>query len=185
MEPSLRPVRAGDDRATLAHAASGSNAGYGARGTANAQSRSPDHEDYTRTAIARQIAALLGYGHAGEYDAGRGHKAPHCYFVPSDTLTCAHAERDLGIASENDLFGAVVPYPYVATKVITHPLCGREACALPGWSHAFHDGVRAAVLPGYAAFTRSDARKAAATLLVNWLTEMVAGARAGADAAPE
>src|SRR3712207_8788490 len=38
------------------------------------------------------------------------------YFVPSCTLIGLEQARQLGITGEDDLFGGVVPYPFVATK---------------------------------------------------------------------
>src|SRR3954451_6562277 len=65
------------------------------------------HERVTRTEIGKKLAALKGYDFAGEYD----HSACYAglvYFVPGDTLL-AHEATDLGIRSEHDLFGGVVP----------------------------------------------------------------------------
>lgn len=62
-------------------------------------------------------------------------------------------------------FAGVVPFPFVATKTIAHPLVARETQAPSGWSHGFAERVRSAVLPGFAAFTVDDARRAAARLL--------------------
>ena len=52
---------------------------------------------------------------------GRRRYGAPTYFVPSDTLTSEAAAR-AGIRHEHDLFGGVVPHPFVATKTITHPL---------------------------------------------------------------
>ena len=68
------------------------------------------------------------------------------YFVPSDTLIGVENAARLGIAGEQDLFGGVVPYPFVATKAITHPLVGPNAYAPEGWSDAFPHQVQDAVL---------------------------------------
>ncbi|MGE5526144.1 MAG: DUF3182 family protein [Rhodospirillaceae bacterium] len=125
----------------------------------------PGHEDITRTQIAKQIAALLASDAGGDYDPGSGEKAPDLYFVPSETLTKEHAERDLGIASELDLFGGVVPHAYIATKIITHPLPSSHAVAPDNWSTEFGSRVAGVVLPGYSAFAIQDALDAAAVLL--------------------
>jgi Protein of unknown function (DUF3182) len=77
------------------------------------------HDKITRAAIARQFAVLQGYDFAGDYD-------PACrpgwalYFVPSCTVLGLESAEALGIHSEGDLFGGVVPHPFVATKAITH-----------------------------------------------------------------
>ena len=123
------------------------------------------HQDVTRRRIAGQIADLLGYEAGGEYTHA-AHEQDTCpYFVPDRTLTLTHAERALGIASEADLYGGVVPQAHVATKIITHPLLGNEADAPEGWSREFGAHIAEAVLPGYSAFTIADARRAALLLL--------------------
>jgi hypothetical protein len=122
------------------------------------------HEDITRTEIARKLAALKGYDFVGEYDPSARHSGS-VYFVPSDTLVGVKLARRLGIHSEQDLFGGVVPYPFVAAKTITHLLVDRAARAADGWSPAFCQQVQDAVLPGFSAFDLADARRAGAQLL--------------------
>lgn len=122
-----------------------------------------DHERVTHGAIGRTLAALKGFDFGGEYDAATPYDGP-LYFVPGDTLLADEA-RALGIRTEDDLFGGVVPFPFVATKAIVHPLVAPYAPAPEGWSHVFAERVRGAVLPGFAAFTVDDARRAALLLL--------------------
>lgn len=121
------------------------------------------HETVTRAAIAQRIASLRGYDYAGEYDPGHQYRGP-LYVVPAQTLlqTEAHA---LGIRSEDDLFGGVVPHPFIATKTITHPLVSLEAFAPAGWSHDFAVLLSDVVLAGFSAYTVADARIAAQRLL--------------------
>ena len=52
--------------------------------------------------------------------------------------------RDARHRGEHDLFGGVVPHPFVATKSISHPLVDAERRAPDGWSVAFAREVRAA-----------------------------------------
>jgi hypothetical protein len=124
-----------------------------------------EHESVTRALIAQRLAALQGYEYAADYDESVRHMLP-AYFVPDQTLPLdvAHA---LGIRSEDDVFGGVVPFPFVATKTITHPLMSPHASAPTGWSPAFAEAVRGSVLRGYAAFSREDARNGAQRLLEN------------------
>ena len=122
------------------------------------------HERGTLTQIAKKLAALKGCAFAGEYDLARRYPGP-VYFVPSETLVGAETAKDLGIGSEHDLFGGVVPHPFVATKAIAHSLVRPDARAPAGWSHEFGRLVRGAVLSGFSAFTREDARRAGACLL--------------------
>src|SRR5690606_24138728 len=85
-----------------------------------------DHERTTQEWVARRLAEALGWRYGGAFDPQRRPPPGGCYLVPDETLTCAQA-RHLGIRDEDDLFGGVVPHPFVASKVITHPLPGADA----------------------------------------------------------
>ncbi|WP_052389213.1 DUF3182 family protein [Belnapia moabensis] len=122
------------------------------------------HERATREVIARQLAAVKGLEFAGEYQPGTCYRGP-VYLVPSDTLVGLGAAAALGVRGEHDLFGGVVPQAFVATKAITHPLVCADAAAPPGWSPAFGHRVSGAVLSGFTAFARADARRAGERLL--------------------
>jgi hypothetical protein len=124
------------------------------------------HEVAARVAVARSLAALKGFDFAGGYDPSlrRSERSSPVYFVPSETLSRDEAAH-LGIRGADDLFGGVVPYPFIATKTITHPLASPEAQRPDGWSEVFARRVHAVVLPGFSAFTRADALKAAQRLL--------------------
>jgi hypothetical protein len=122
-----------------------------------------EHEEVALGHVASIIAQLKKYDLAyGDRDAM--HARGNVFFVPDDTLICDEAIQ-LGIRSENDIFGAVVPYPFVMTKAITHGLVDRDAERPHGWSTAFPERVRDAVLPGFTAFNRSDGVLAARKLL--------------------
>src|SRR5205823_6127123 len=114
--------------------------------------------------IGRTLAALKGWDFAGEYDPSRCYPG-RTYLVPGDTLVGVEAACELGVRTEDDLFGGVVPFPFVATKAIAHPLVEPSAPAPVGWSHGFAQRVRDVVLPGFTAFTPDDARHAGAYLL--------------------
>ncbi|HEY0883839.1 MAG TPA: DUF3182 family protein [Ramlibacter sp.] len=122
-----------------------------------------EHERSTHLAFARQLAALRGYEAGGSYEPGR-HGASHLYFLPSTTLTTDEASA-LGIRGVDDLFGGVVPYPFVATKAISHPLVAPDAVAICGWNPAFAPCAGGAVLAGYSVFSLEDARRAGMKLL--------------------
>jgi hypothetical protein len=122
-----------------------------------------DHQRATVDAIARSVAVLKDCDFGGEYDPS-AHYGSRPYFVPGDTLLADEA-RALGIRTRDDLFGGVVPFPFIATKAIVHPLVAPDAHRPPGWSDAFTERVRHAVLPGFTAFTLGDARRAATRLL--------------------
>ena len=121
------------------------------------------HERITRAAVAKRLAALSGFGYAGEYDPSAGYPG-RVYFVPGDTLVGVQAAQ-VGITGEHDLFGGVVPYPFVATKAITHPLVEPGAYAPEGWSDTFPRDVQSAVLEGYSVFTPEQAYAAGERLL--------------------
>ncbi|WP_167561212.1 DUF3182 family protein, partial [Bradyrhizobium sp. AS23.2] len=121
------------------------------------------HEKVTLSVVAKSIARLVGHRFAGEFDP-KAHVAADLFFVPSDTLMLDEAQV-LGIHSSQQLYGAVVPYPFVKTKAITHGLVGAHAPHPRGWSSAFADSIQSAVLPGYTAFCVGDARRAAVRLL--------------------
>ena len=120
------------------------------------------HEVDTLWELARQIAELKGTRLVGEFDAKHAYPA-HRYLVPNDTLTLAQAHK-LGVRSVRDLFGGVVPFPFVATKLIAHRLPDDAQVAPPGWSRVFGQHTAALVLPGYSVFSRDDACHAARML---------------------
>lgn len=124
----------------------------------------PDgHERKTRQAIAAKLAALQGCEFGGEFNPAATYERP-LYFVPGESLLTDTASA-LGIRNEQDLFGGVVPYPFVATKSITHALPAAGVVAPLGWSRAFARAVRGAVVPGYTAFSHADLLRAGERLL--------------------
>ena len=132
--------------------------------TQAAADRKHRHDGVTLAAIATRLAALKGYHFAGEYDPA-DRPSGRLYFVPGTTLVGVAAANALGVRTEDDLFGGVVPHPFVATKAITHPLVAPDAAAPERWSHGFARRVRSVVLPGFTAFTIPDARTAGRRLL--------------------
>lgn len=126
--------------------------------------RPGSHENASRAWIAGRLAALKGYDDAGEYDPAARYGG-HVYFVPAETLVSIETAHELGIRTEDDLFGGVVPYRFVATKAITHPLMDAQAQAPEGWSHDFGRRVADSILLGYAAFSLDDARRAGERIL--------------------
>jgi hypothetical protein len=122
------------------------------------------HESMTQSEMARKLAAIKDYDFAGEFDASCRYDGP-LYFVPDNTLVAIDFAHRLGIHGEQDLFGGVVPFPFVATKTITHSLFDADSHAPDGWSPGFARRVHDAVLPGFSAFALRDARSAGAHLL--------------------
>lgn len=130
----------------------------------NAQRSPCSHESATYCELAKRLAAIKGYDFAGEFDAAQSY-AGALYFVPSDTFVTIDSAYRLGIRGEHDLFGGVVPYPFIATKIITHPLPTSESHAPEGWSFDLARRMQEVVLPGFSAFSLQDARDAGARLL--------------------
>jgi hypothetical protein len=121
------------------------------------------HEATTRRGLAERLAALKGYEYAGDFDATGDYHCP-VYVVPGQTLV-GDESKTLGINGIDDFFGGVVPFDFVGTKTITHPLIAARANAPEGWSGEFARTVRRAVLPGYSAFSIDDAQQAGERLL--------------------
>jgi hypothetical protein len=135
-----------------------------------------NHNRLTREWIASRLAGLLGYAYCGEFEATTRYPG-HVYFVPGDTLLGDDA-RELGIRSERDLFGGVVPHAFLTTKAIAHPLVEGGA-APPGWLHSFGSRLAETVLDGYTAFTRDDARRAGLAVLKHGDARVKGGAGVG------
>ena len=123
-----------------------------------------EHESVTQAQIATKLAALKGYDFAGDYDPAVRYGGA-LYFVPNDTIIGFHTARKIGIRNEHDLFGGVLPYPFAATKTITHPLVSADAFAPEGWCHDFARRVEDAVLFGFSGFTIGDLRRAGRLVL--------------------
>lgn len=126
----------------------------------------PLHEREAHEVAGRRLAALRGACFAGEFHASHAYPPP-LYVVACDTLVGPQAASALGIASERDLFGGIVPHAFVATKAITHPLLAPDAAAPAGWSARFAEEVREVVPAGYTVFDPADGRTAARILLAN------------------
>ncbi|WP_280156057.1 DUF3182 family protein [Piscinibacter sp. XHJ-5] len=122
-----------------------------------------DHELATQRGVAERLATLLGCRYAGDADPAA--TGPIGYAVPNDTLVSLEQAQRLGIRGRLDLFGGVVPLPFIATKVITHGLLHPDAPAPAGWRREFAERVANAVLPGYSAFSLDDAQAAGRRLL--------------------
>ncbi|HVJ38085.1 MAG TPA: DUF3182 family protein [Stenotrophomonas sp.] len=115
------------------------------------------HERATHHWVADTVARLLALPYAGL--AGPDERDAASYFVPDDTLD-AVAAAALGISGSEQLLGGVVPFPFVATKVIAHPLVPGAQVAIAGWDDALAQAVAADTLPGYSAFCTEDAVRA-------------------------
>lgn len=117
------------------------------------------HDAVTKAHVARSLASLLDGEFGGDLQPDATCAGP-AYLVPTETITSLAEARRLGITGVEDLFGGVVPHPFVATKLISHPLVEDATAAPVGWSRACAERNRSAVLPGYSVFSAEDARKA-------------------------
>lgn len=122
-----------------------------------------EHERVVSLELARRLAELQDYEFAGMYSEAAEYRG-RPYFVPMETLSGRDSDR-LGIESEADLFGGVVPADFVGTKSITHPLIAADADAVAGWSSEFGQRIEGAALAGFTAFSLADARRAGLQLL--------------------
>ena len=118
------------------------------------------HERCTHLELARRLAVLQGPPFEGLRTAPPAEYG--AFLVPADTLVGSVGPA---VRSERDLYGGIVPYPFVATKAITHPLLSADAAAPAGWSHTFGARVGDVVLAGYTAFAPDDARLACEWML--------------------
>lgn len=134
------------------------------------------HEVVTQRHVAREVAALLGYGYAGDHAGGR--LLLPAYAVPLRTLLAEEADA-LGIRTATDLLGGVVPHPFVAGKAITHGVVSPQATVPDGWSFRLTRDLDGAVLEGYAAFSPDDARIAAEHMLERGPARLKAAAARG------
>lgn len=116
------------------------------------------HDLITRQAQARRIADLLGLPFSP------GGKTGDAYLVPADTLTQAEALHH-GVTRANQLYGGVVPFAFVATKAVSHPLLHPAATAPHGWNPGLGVRLAASTLSGITAYAEPDARAAARLLL--------------------
>ena len=124
-----------------------------------------EHDRATQRGLAARLAALMGCDFDEASAVAAAPRDDLGYVVPDVTITSLDTARSLGIRGEEDLFGGVVPFPFVATKTISHPLIGPAAAAPPGWQADFPERVRAVALPGWSAFSPSDACAAGRRLL--------------------
>lgn len=124
------------------------------------------HDLQSRASVAQGLADFLGYAHASP--SGPEHPpAPGDFLVPSDTICSLDEARRIGLRGVEDLYGGVVPHPFVATKVVSHGLVGEGAGAPHGWVEALAGRLGNAVLPGYSVFSKDDAWVAGVRMLAN------------------
>lgn len=123
-----------------------------------AAQRAP-HELAALRFAAGRLAALFGAQHVA---AVSGLPAAGRYWIPVSTLSRRAAEA-LGIADGLQLWGGIVPAPFMATKLVSHSRRSRHAAAPAGWIDIM--GLEDCTLPGWSAFGREDILAAGLDLL--------------------
>ena len=119
-----------------------------------------EHERATRTGIARRLATLKGFDFGGTYEASARYPGLGLLRAERHARRARTCRTSSACADEHDLFGGVVPFAFVATKALTHPLTGPDARAPVGWSREFGCRVRDAVRAGWYRVPLGDARHA-------------------------
>ncbi|MGE6566592.1 MULTISPECIES: DUF3182 family protein [Pseudomonas] len=130
----------------------------------DARDHTPEHEHGVHLKLADGLARLLGCPHI--HPMQQPDAAEAYYYLPTETLIDPRRYTALGIRSEQDLFGGMVPFPYMATKAISHPLPA-GASFPPGWTNDFARQASDALLRGYTVFSKADAHAAAHLLLLD------------------
>lgn len=129
----------------------------------NRDASTPEHELKVHTVLGTRIAEMLDCRFLGQAASGDD-TAASLYLIPDTTLV-GDQQQALGIETEADFFGGSVPFPFVASKAISHPLIGEAATAPRGWSREMMKFAEKSVLAGFTAFSMDDARQAGAELL--------------------
>jgi hypothetical protein len=147
------------DTPALSAAASGFDPASGSHGNA--------HDWLARLETARRLSLLLD----GRLIPGQlaialigPNGTQSLYHIPRQTLSADEAKL-AGISGPQQLYGGVVPYPFVATKAISHGLIADAAHAPDGWSSALGTALKDCVLRGFTAFNLADAKTAGRLLL--------------------
>lgn len=96
------------------------------------------------------------------------------YVVPSDTLSVEQAYA-LDITWVDQFFGGIVPFPFVGTKLVSHPLVATHASAPQGWRHQHPHRLSGLVVPGWGAFSVTDLHEAAGRLLADGAVRLKLG----------
>ena len=100
-----------------------------------------EHERVTQRGVAARLATMMGCRFDEIRDIAAARPIDLGYVVPDVTIASLEAARALSIRGEEDLFGGVVPFPFVAAKTITHPLIDPATVAPQGWRSDFPERV--------------------------------------------
>ncbi|MFX4086436.1 DUF3182 family protein [Sphingobium yanoikuyae] len=126
-----------------------------------------EHDKASRSELARRIARL-GEARFVDHDSLSDQQLSggeaDTLFIPTGTIDLSTA-RKLGIQTESQIYGGVVPFPFVGSKVITHPVLGDDPAIPAGWRAELGLALAPHVLSGWSAFTLDAVRAAALDML--------------------
>jgi Protein of unknown function (DUF3182) len=133
-----------------------------------------EHDKASRSELARRIARLgetrfVDHDMPGDQQLSSG--KPDTLFIPTGTVDLSTA-RKLGIQAESQIYGGVVPFPFVGSKVITHPAFGDDPAIPAGWRAELGLALAPHVLSGWSAFTFDAVRDAALDMLGRTATRL-------------
>ncbi|MEO7469967.1 MAG: DUF3182 family protein [Sphingobium limneticum] len=121
------------------------------------------HDRASRAVLLDRIASLLEQPLLAPMGADEAAKT-NALLVPGDALE-EGAATEAGIFDRSDILEGVVPAFFIGTKGIAHGLVDENAQRPQEWSFEMARLWGDAALPGYTAFSHSDAAKAGRLLL--------------------
>jgi hypothetical protein len=127
-----------------------------------------EHDRQSRAEMIRRIARLGQGSVVGteEWRAmDRGARAALNLILVPDTVLDSREAQAVGIYRPDQIYGGVVPHPFVATKIITHGLLADGSTVPIGWSHDLGRAIAPHVLAGFSVFSVADAKAAGRLLL--------------------
>lgn len=120
----------------------------------------PEHEIASLRAAAQRLGQLLELpvlpGSVSESESWA------CYCIPISTWSFAEA-RAHGIEGADELWGGIVPYEFVGTKLISHPVWPGSTRVPRGWQAL--PGIESCTLLGFSVFDSHGAEAAVSYLL--------------------
>lgn len=124
-----------------------------------------EHDRASLRDLAERLSRLKRLPCVGRLAASPRQVSPTMFYVVAPDTLLAEEARALGITRRDDLFGGVVAHRVHATKAIAHTLVSDALVAPTGWREGLAQRVVDVVLPGHAAFSKRDARRALTRLL--------------------
>lgn len=126
-----------------------------------------EHDRASRSELGRRIARLgqaTFADHDTSIDSQLVDAPPDTLFIPTGTIDLFTA-RQLGIRDESQIYGGIVPFPFVGSKVITHPTFHDDDAIPAGWCSELGPALARHVLSGWSAFSLEAVRAASLDML--------------------